>query len=251
MRDPRASERWERATHWPLMVAAVLFLVAYAWPVLDPRLPARAVLAAEVTTWAVWGLFLVDYVVRLALAPSRRGFVLSHPLELAAVVLPLVRPLSLLRVVATLSVLQREAGASLRGRIATYVTGATALLVLTAALAVLEAEREHPDALITTFPDAVWWALTTISSVGYGDLVPVTGVGRIVASGLMVAGIGVLGVVTATLASYLVEQVSVHDEREQRERAATRAQVEELTRQVERLVRALDERAPGGPPPGT
>ncbi len=232
------------------MAAAALFLVAYAWPVLDPRLPDRAVLAAEVTTWAVWVAFLVDYVVRLALAPSRRRFVRSHPLELAAVVLPLVRPLSLLRVVATLSVLQREAGASLRGRIATYVTGATALLVVVSALAVLEAEREHPDAQITTFPDAVWWALTTVSSVGYGDLVPVTGVGRLVAGGLMVAGIGILGVVTATLASYLVEQVSVHDEREQQERAASRAQVEELTRQVERLAGLLEARDLGAAPPG-
>ena len=235
-------ERWERATHWPLVVAALVFLVAYAWPILDPRLPEGAVRVAEGTTWVVWVLFLVDYVGRLALAPSRWAFVRSHTLELAAVVLPLLRPLALLRVVATLSVLQREAGSSLRGRIATYVVGATALLLLVAALAVLEAERGHPDAVITTFPDALWWAVTTVSSVGYGDLVPVTGLGRLAAVGLMVAGIGVLGLVTATLASWLVEQVTVHDAREERERSATRAQVDELSARVDALTRALQER---------
>lgn len=242
MRDPGASERWERRTHWPLMGAATLFLGAYAWPVLDPDLPVAAVRAAELTTWVVWAVFLVDYLVRLGLAPSRRAFVRSHPLELAAVVLPLLRPLALLRVVATLSVLQRQARSTLRGRIATYVVGATLLLVGVSALAVLEAEREHPDAQITTYGQALWWAVTTVTSVGYGDFVPVTWTGRLAAAGLMVAGIGVLGVVTATLASWLVEQVTVHDEAEQRARAASRAQVEELSRQVERLVRALDDR---------
>jgi voltage-gated potassium channel len=53
----------------------------------------------------------------------------------------------------------------------------------------------------------LWWALTTIATVGYGDRYPVTGQGRLVAAGLMVAGIAVLGVVTASIASWLIEKV--------------------------------------------
>jgi voltage-gated potassium channel len=74
-------------------------------------------------------------------------------------------------------------------------------------VAVLDAERDAPDATITTFPDAVWWTLTTISTVGYGDRYPVTVEGRVVAAALMVAGIALLGVVTASIASWFVDNL--------------------------------------------
>ena len=65
----------------------------------------------------------------------------------------------------------------------------------------LDAERSAPDASITTFGEAVWWTITTISTVGYGDRYPVTVEGRLVAATLMVAGIALLGVVTASIAA--------------------------------------------------
>ena len=82
------------------------------------------------------------------------------------------------------------------------------LLAFCAALAVLDAERSSPDANITDFGDAIWWAITTMTTVGYGDRYPVTSVGRLVAFGLMIGGIALFGTVTATLASWLVETVA-------------------------------------------
>ena len=76
------------------------------------------------------------------------------------------------------------------------------------ALAVVDAERGTDGANITTMGDAFWWAATTMTTVGYGDRYPVTSLGRGVAVGLMVCGIAILGTVTATLASWLVERVS-------------------------------------------
>ncbi len=171
-------ERWERAAEWPLTVAAVAFLVAYAWPILDPDLGRAFAGICQVVTWATWALFAIDYVARLGLSEGRWLFVRSNLLDLAVIALPLLRPLRLLRLVTLLGVLNRYAGSSLRGRVAVYVAGSTALVLFVAALAVLDVERDAEGANITTFGDALWWAATTVTTVGYGDQFPVSVTGR-------------------------------------------------------------------------
>ena len=133
-------------------------------------------------------------------------------------VLPLLRPLMLLRPVTLLTVLNRYAGSSLRGRVAAYMTGATSLIMLVAALAVLDAGARR-TALHRVPRRRVWWALTTVTTVECGDRSPVTTTGRAVAGGLMLAGIALLGRVTATSASWFIERVA---EVEQESEAATR-----------------------------
>lgn len=226
---------WERRLEWPLTAVAVLFLAAYAVPILQPALPAgmRAVCAAVV--WAAWAIFATDYVVRLAIAEERWRFVKRNVLTLLVIVLPLLRPLRLLRMVTLLDVLNRRAARSLHGRVAVYVSGSACLLIFCAALAILDVERGGPDATITTFGDALWWALTTVTTVGYGDLVPTTDVGRLIAAGLMIGGIALLGTVTATLASWFVQRVTVSDQ-------LTRVEVERLTEEVHELRARLDGR---------
>lgn len=149
---------------------------------------------------------------RLRLASHRVEFVRHNLIDLAVVVLPLLRPLRLLRLVTLLAVLNRKAGGSLRGRVSVYVAGAALMVILVASLAELQAERGAPGALIRTFGDALWWAATTVTTVGYGDVYPVTTQGRWVAVGLMLAGIALIGVVTATFASRLIEQVAEIEE---------------------------------------
>jgi voltage-gated potassium channel len=114
-----------------------------------------------------------------------------------------------------------------RGRVAIYVAGTVTLIGFVAALAVLEAERFAPGASIIAFGDAIWWTLTTISTVGYGDRYPVTLEGRLVAASLMVAGIALLGVVTAGIASWFVETL-----RRAGEKVA--GEVEEVAEDVQR-----------------
>jgi voltage-gated potassium channel len=130
-------------------------------------------------------MFALDYLARLTLAENRRRYVVRHLLDLVIIALPLLRPLRLLRLVSLLNVLHRQASRVLRGRLAIYVAGGSALMALCGALAVLDAERGKPGANITTFGDAIWWAMTTITTVGYGDCYPTTAIGRLAAAGLM------------------------------------------------------------------
>jgi voltage-gated potassium channel len=223
------SRRWQRATDWPLMLAAVVFLAAYAVPILAPDLPSWLLDLCRWLSWITWGIFVVDIVVRLALAEERLRYLGRRWYDLLVIVLPLLMPLRLLRLIPLLSVLNRRAQTGLRGRVAIYVAGGASLLAFVAALAVLDVEQTSPDANISDFGDAIWWAVTTMTTVGYGDHYPVTSVGRVVAFGLMLGGIALLGTVTATMASWLVESVQAEKE-----------QAEDLQAMVQRLEAKID-----------
>lgn len=239
MTDESRRLRWEDRADWPLTFTAVLFLVAYAAPILRTDLVSPLPAICQLVTWGAWALFVVDYVARLALSRDRGAFVRGNALDLAVVALPLLRPLRLLRLVALLSVLNRYKGNSLRGRVAVYVAGSTSLILFVASLAVLDAERGARGATITTFGDAFWWAITTVTTVGYGDRYPITTQGRFIAGGLMLAGIALLGIVTAALASWLLERVREVEEEVQ---AVTRADMTALTTEVSALRRELAKR---------
>ena len=68
--------------------------------------------------------------------------------------------------------------------------------------------------------DAVWWSFTTMTTVGYGDHAPTTGLGRMVAVGLMLSGIALLGVVTANIAAWFIERFEKDDVEERRQTEA-------------------------------
>lgn len=190
------------------MLLAVAFLVAYAWPILDTGLPPTTRELLESVSWAVWAAFLVDFLVRIALAEDRVKYALAHWYDFVLVALPLFRPLRLLRLLALVRILDRSLGSSFAGRVTVYVSGAAGLSMFLAALAVLDAERDAPGANITSIENALWWAATTVTTVGYGDHYPVTLEGRIVAFLLMIVGIGVVGTVTASIASWFMARAS-------------------------------------------
>jgi voltage-gated potassium channel len=80
-------------------------------------------------------------------------------------------------------------------------------------------------------------AFVSITTVGYGDVVPVTAPGRVIAVGLMIGGIALLGVVTATIASWIVERVDARDEEQD---AAQVRHIRALEEKVDRLQQTLD-----------
>ena len=155
----------------------------------------------RVIDFVAWATFAVDYAVRIYLAEDRWAFVRSHPLDLAAVALPALRVLRLLASIARVGALARR-GRSERVMVTTTLVAVT--VVIGSAATVLDAERAAPGSNITTFPDALWWAATTVTTVGYGDRFPVTAEGRLVGVLLMVVGIAVFGSITAALAGRLI-----------------------------------------------
>lgn len=162
---------------------------------------------------------------------------------MAIVLLPMLRPLRLLRLVTLITVLQRVAGNALRGRAVTCVVAGSTLLIYIAALAMFDAEKHSPTASITSFGDALWWAVVTITTVGYGDMAPTTETGRFIAVGLMIGGITLLGMVTATLASWLVDKVSAEEKTEDASaQIATVEHIELLRAEIQALRNELADR---------
>lgn len=215
------------------MLAAVVFLAAYAVSILDTSLGRTERHLCDVVVWGTWGLFSVDYVVEYRKSNNKRKWVIRHLLDFAALILPMLRPLRLLRVVPMLRVLNRMTVASLRGRVAAYIVSASFLVGFTASLTCLDVERNAPGSNIHTFGDAAWWTISTMTTVGYGDHYPVTTEGHFIGAALMISGIALLGTVTATLASWITEQVKRDDDLLLAEIRSLRRDIAKLQRQHE------------------
>jgi voltage-gated potassium channel len=253
LRTARASDgysRWERRTDRPLLWLALLFLFVLLAPLLVQLKPWQRT-ALTVTSAVIWGVFTVDYVARLYLAHERRQFIRGHPLDLLVIVLPMLRPLRALRLLrlarvgTLLGFAHRHAHRSLHARVGAYVAASTVVLIGVAAVAMLDVERRSEDRNISSLPDALWWAVTTVTTVGYGDHYPTTGAGRLVAVGLMLVGIALLGVVTATVAAWFVSRLQDVQEAEERTEATLTDVLAEL-REVRARLDALDRNADHG-----
>lgn len=199
---------WEDRTAWPLFGGSIIFLAALTWLWVAEVSSGPAFAMGVSTLSALWTWFLVDYLIRLWLARGDRlKFLRTRLPDLASVVLPILRPFVILVYIWRLPVF-RHGGPRLQRRRYVVTTVMFAFMfVYTASYGVWMVERHAHGASIVNFGDALWWGFTTISTVGYGEFTPVTVPGRILAVGLMIGGIVIIGVVTATLISDLNERI--------------------------------------------
>ena len=230
-------EQYEQRTEWPLVAVALAFLTLYSVRVLA-RPTGETGKTIEYALWTIFSLFIADYAVRLWLAQPRAKYFYAHLWELPILLLPFLRPLRLLSLAVVINALQRAVGHTIRGRVIVYTACGAVAIVYAASLAILDVEGNHPEKHpeIDTLGDALWWAMTTVTTVGYGDLKPVSAEGKLVAVALMIGGITLLGSITATLASWIVQRVGEEDEASQ---AATVAQIEELRAEIRALTDAV------------
>ena len=176
------------------------------WRSRATELPAGLRSLITAASWVIWALFAVDLIIRVWLSERRGRYLLTHPVDVLVVLLPALRPLRVLRIFTAGQALVTRGGRMSLLRSTRAIATAAAVLIFIAALAALDAERGAPGAHITTLGDSLWWAATTVTTVGYGDTFPVTGTGRMVAVALMVVGISLVGVITATVAAWFVSQ---------------------------------------------
>ncbi|KAB1150724.1 two pore domain potassium channel family protein [Streptomyces luteolifulvus] len=207
MDDDNRTARWERRAGTPLAVASLLFLASYAVGVLGEDLPGPVRDLSRAVLYGSWALFIVDYAVRWRLSGEGPGFVHRHWLDSVVVVLPLLRPVRIVRVYDAMQARRPgEPRMTLQARVMLYAGLSSSLLGLSAALAEYHYEHNAPGASIRTFGDALWWSVATLSTVGYGDVVPVTVIGRLIAVVLMGCGLALLGAVTGSFSSYLMQR---------------------------------------------
>jgi voltage-gated potassium channel len=197
-----AGRRWVERAQRPLDVLAVVFLIDVILIWSFPDGPEALLNTLNVIAWIVWACFAVDYVARLLLSVGKARFVRTHKLDLLMVLLPMLR---LLRI---FLLLRRSLASVSTEKIAGSIVSIVVAAVFVSAFFMWRVEYNAPGATITTFRAAMWWAVVTTTTVGYGDYTPVTPVGRGIATGVMIVGIGLIGTVSATVAAWFVTRHS-------------------------------------------
>jgi len=219
MRSQERYDRFAEAVDTPMLVITILWLPVLIVPLMTP---VHGSVAASLATidYTVWALFALEYIVKFSLAPDRWRYFKTHLLDLIIVVVPFFRPLRLLRLArvgVVFAEVLRRARSILTHNGFHFVVLAAATLVFVCAGLVTVAERNAKGANIHDFGQGLWWAVVTVTTVGYGDRYPITPFGQGVAVFLMLVGIGLIGALTATIASYFVhERTNATEERLQR-----------------------------------
>ena len=222
-------EKVESFTEFPLLILAALMIPLLAGP-LFWELTAQQESLFFTLDVMIWAIFAGEFAIRLAIAPRRVAFIRANWIDLVIVALPFFRPLRIVRLLVYTTRLVTGARQLLGVR---HLLVHAVLLVMVAATVVTTVET-GPNAQITSFPDALWWAIVTVTTVGYGDISPTTGGGKAVAIVLMLAGITVFGVITANLAAWFTANKEEADTEDLTE------QISELTAAVERLSAQLE-----------
>lgn len=190
-----------------LTILAIAFLVTFSWPAFDQDPGDKTLQIFSVIQWVSWVAFAGDLLFGLWRSDNKREYIRRHPLEILAVALPMLRPLRIIRVISFGSMVFEKVAIGRSLGILIKLMVITVFLGYIAAVQITLIERDQVEANILNFWDGLWWAFTTITTVGYGDKYPISGEGRILAVFLMILGISLLGVLTATIAAWFVRMM--------------------------------------------
>jgi voltage-gated potassium channel len=188
-----------------LTFLALAFLVAFSYPAFVDPISTSTQSLLNIVQWITWVAFAGDLIYGLTKAPSKKGYLKKHPLEVAAVLLPFLRPLRLMRVISFGGLAIQKVAIGRQFAITIKVFIASIFVAYISAVQITISERDLVGSNIKNFGDGLWWAITTVTTVGYGDRYPTTTEGRFLAVLLMFVGISLVGVITASVAAWFVK----------------------------------------------
>jgi len=194
------------ATFWEYSLTglALVYLSAFSYPAFVSEISGSTNTKLEIIQWSTWTLFAIDVIIGIARAENKKLYLKSHPLEIISIALPFLRPLRLLRVISFGALVIQKIAVGRQLAITFKVFLFSILIAYIAAVQITITERDVETSNIKNLGDGIWWATTTITTVGYGDKFPTTSMGRILAVGLMFVGISLMGVITASVAAWFV-----------------------------------------------
>jgi voltage-gated potassium channel len=188
-----------------LTVLALAFLIAFSYPAFVDPIPTSTQTLLNAVQWISWIAFAADLIFGLTKSRDKKRYLKQHPLEVAAVLLPFLRPLRLMRVISFGGLALQKVAIGRQFAITVKVAISAFFISYIAAIQITISERGVEGSNIKTFSDGLWWAVTTVTTVGYGDRFPTTTEGRLLAVLLMFTGISLVGVITASVAAWFVK----------------------------------------------
>jgi voltage-gated potassium channel len=154
----------------------------------------------------IWLIFVTDVIVRLVRSKNKLAYLKDHPFDIIAIIpldsiFRLGRFARLIRLFRLLAIFSRlPVGRILKTNNLDKVILWTFIIIFLSAIPINIVEPN-----INSYEDAMWWAIVTATTVGYGDISPETGLGRIIAIILMIFGIGLIGMVTSSISTYFIK----------------------------------------------
>ena len=188
-----------------LTVLALTFLFAFSYPAFTDSVSDSTNQILSVIQWVCWVAFAIDLLFGLVTSENKVLYLKRHPLEIASVLLPFLRPLRLMRVISFGGLALQKIAVGRQFAITVKVAITTVFVAYIAAVQITITERAVEGSNIKNFADGFWWAITTVTTVGYGDRYPTTTEGRLLAVMLMFMGISLVGVITASVAAWFVK----------------------------------------------
>ncbi|MDO9355061.1 MAG: ion channel [Solirubrobacteraceae bacterium] len=231
------ADKAEKRFEWPLIVAAVLVIPTIALEQSTVSEPWDAL--ASVLNWGIWLVFTAELVTMLWLTPNRWRYLRDHPLDVAIVLLTppflpasmqaarVFRLLRLLRLLKTAALLRRLL--SVEG----IRDAAVLAVVIVIAGGTAFAAVESPEQRLSSW-DGIWWAVTTVTTVGYGDITPMTDAGRVIGMTVMLVGIGFVALVTGAAAERFIKGAAAPKPDLERQLAEVNERLANLERLLER-----------------
>ena len=163
----------------------------------------------------IWFIFVLDVSYRFFTSKNKLQYLKKNPLDIIAIIpfdsiFRLARLARLVRLARTLVIFKHYTG-HLNGILKTNSLDKV-LIFLVLVIFTSSIPIQYLEPSINTYTDAVWWAIVTATTVGYGDISPETIVGRLIAVFLMVFGIGLLGLVTSSVATYFLKNAEKEED---------------------------------------